>query len=329
MSLVWDRSEASSTHLLVMLAIADFADDDGFAWPSHERIGLKIRQTERNAKRIVKQLLDTDELTLDERGTFGRSNQYRINVEALEAKAPRMSPLEGAQRDIQGTPQRDIQGNQEGQHMSPEPSTEPSEGNRQESQLPTDGGQLFATPGSPEVQDEEPEVQEIWDYYMALFGDARRVKTLTPQRRGMIRKGLAAVGGDASILKRAFDGLKSYREGHPHGSQDTSIDTVLKTKPGGSNLTDQIEWWAGQATATASVDASISPVWRDVVTEKKNAVREWQMYHILRPPVSEHYAEQGRRAAAYLEDNFGITYEVDDQARITWSAPTKLPEKRT
>jgi len=320
MSLVWERSEATSTHLLVMLAMADFADDDGLAWPSYDRIGLKIRQSGRNAKRIVKQLLDTDELSLVQSGSRGQSNQYRVEVTALALKeGPGLS-----HSDKSGTSEGDIQVNPEGHPMSPEPSIEPSQGQPSETSKPTDGDRLF---GPPEVQVEDTKakedalVREVWEYYFALFGDSLRVKGLSPQRWGMIRKGLAAVGGDGDILKRAFDGLKSYRRTHPHGSQDTSIDTVLKTKPGGSNLTDQIEFWVKQSGAKADTTAAVPPIWQNRVRQEKAAVTDMLARRVTEGPIYE----TGQRSAKWLMDNFGIDYDQEPDGRIVFSEPTRTP----
>lgn len=320
MTMVWERSEATSTHLLVMLAVADFADDDGFAWPSYERIGLKIRQSTRNAKRVVKQLLDTDELSLVQSGSRGQSNQYRIDIEKLASKeGPRLS-----HSDKPGNSQGDIQVNPGGHRMSPEPSIEPSQGQPSETSTPTDGDRLF---GSAEVQSDDPKakedalVREVWEYYFALFGEHLTVKGLSPARWGMIRKGLAAVDGDGDILKRAFDGLKSYRRTHPHGSQDTSIDTVLKTRPGGSNLTDQIEYWVRQSGAKADTTAAVPPIWQNRVRQEKAAVTDMLARRITEGPVYE----TGQRAATWLMDNFGIDWDQEPDGRIIFSEPTKTP----
>jgi len=40
---VWDHSAASGSFLLMLLAIADFADDDGNAYPSVPTLARKCR----------------------------------------------------------------------------------------------------------------------------------------------------------------------------------------------------------------------------------------------------------------------------------------------
>lgn len=53
LSLVWEKCEASGSELLVMLALADWADDHGYAFPSYEKLAQRARISIRSAMRIV------------------------------------------------------------------------------------------------------------------------------------------------------------------------------------------------------------------------------------------------------------------------------------
>lgn len=53
LSLVWDHCEATGSELLVMLALADWADDHGYAFPSYEKLAERARISVRSAMRIV------------------------------------------------------------------------------------------------------------------------------------------------------------------------------------------------------------------------------------------------------------------------------------
>lgn len=202
------------------------------------------------------------------------------------------------------------------------------EGEEEGEELQPGSGRLFGGGEEAEqVQREEAEVQGVWDYYFAIFGDKLRVKGLTSARAGMIRKGLAAVGGDADVLKRAFQGLKSYRERYPDRSQDTAIDVVLKTKPGGSNLTDQIEFWAGQAPDGTITVVHLSDFARREILHRKAAVTEMfvrKMEHDNNSP----YYTQGHQAIQWLMEKYGIDYDVEPDGRVVWSEPTKKPGDR-
>jgi hypothetical protein len=81
MTLVWEHSSQDGNALLLMLALADFADDHGVAFPSVERLAKKSRMSERNAHYVIKGLVEAGELSV-ERGAGGRkgTNRYQILV---------------------------------------------------------------------------------------------------------------------------------------------------------------------------------------------------------------------------------------------------------
>jgi hypothetical protein len=83
MAAVWERSQHSGTSLLMLLAIADFADDDGRAYPSIPTLARKCRMKERNAQYILAELVESGELSA-QRGKGPRgSNVYRIKLASL------------------------------------------------------------------------------------------------------------------------------------------------------------------------------------------------------------------------------------------------------
>lgn len=83
MAAVWERSQHSGTNLLMLLAIADFADDDGRAYPSVPTLARKCRMKERNARYILSELVDSGELsTQTGKGPRG-ANVYKIKLTCL------------------------------------------------------------------------------------------------------------------------------------------------------------------------------------------------------------------------------------------------------
>jgi hypothetical protein len=76
---VWDESTADGPHLLVMLAISDFADDNGVAWPGQALLAKKSRSSERTVRRIISELCDRGELWRSRRRAGG-PNAYVILV---------------------------------------------------------------------------------------------------------------------------------------------------------------------------------------------------------------------------------------------------------
>lgn len=83
MATVWEKSQHSGTGLLMLLAIADFADDEGQAFPSVATLARKCRMKERNAQYILSELIESGELAIL-RGNGPRGcNLYKINIRSL------------------------------------------------------------------------------------------------------------------------------------------------------------------------------------------------------------------------------------------------------
>jgi Helix-turn-helix domain len=89
MSRVWEHScsatvvagrSKSSSHaaLLLMLAIADYCDDDGKAFPSVKRLAEKARLSERQTQRVLKALVGIGELCIFPNKGPNGVNVYQI-----------------------------------------------------------------------------------------------------------------------------------------------------------------------------------------------------------------------------------------------------------
>lgn len=115
MTAVWQHSKANGGDLLVELAIADFSNDEGVAFPSIATLAKKARLSPRQVKRALQRLMQFGELAiLKNQGPHG-VNLYRL---LLGDKLSRGVTSATARGDIRGkkvvTP------------MSPNPSSEPS-----------------------------------------------------------------------------------------------------------------------------------------------------------------------------------------------------------
>jgi hypothetical protein len=93
---VWDKSAHSGTDLLMLLALADYSDDEGNSYPAVASLARKCRMKTRNANYVIKALQVSGELrVLQNEGPRG-TNRYRIMLAQLGAVKPlqRVAPLQ-------------------------------------------------------------------------------------------------------------------------------------------------------------------------------------------------------------------------------------------
>jgi hypothetical protein len=80
---VWNGSRHKSGDLLVLLALADHADDQGKAWPGIPLLARKARLSERHTRRCLNRLVSSCEVeVLPNRAPSGR-NLYQIRLDRL------------------------------------------------------------------------------------------------------------------------------------------------------------------------------------------------------------------------------------------------------
>lgn len=79
-SFVWESSPYEGRRLLLHLALADFANDEGTCFPSQKTLALKARTTETWVSVSVRQMIKDDLLEIVEKGN-GRGNRtiYKLN----------------------------------------------------------------------------------------------------------------------------------------------------------------------------------------------------------------------------------------------------------
>jgi hypothetical protein len=99
MSDVFDYSEATGNDRLVLLAIADEADDDGTnAYPGVATLARKVRLPERTVMRCLDRLESGGELSVirPEKPGRGKYNRYRVCVKKGDTVSPCPKPRKGA-----------------------------------------------------------------------------------------------------------------------------------------------------------------------------------------------------------------------------------------
>jgi len=107
MTAVWDHSKARGAQLLLLLAIADNAGDEGLAWPGLEELAKRARVKKRAVIDQIEKLEKTGELRVLRR--TGKHNYYVVDVgltdadrqNALKRLAARVDePIEELEREL-------------------------------------------------------------------------------------------------------------------------------------------------------------------------------------------------------------------------------------
>lgn len=80
MSQVWEHSKASGSALLVLLAVSDFANDSGVAFPAVETLATKARMSERNCRYALDSLVATGELAIERNAGPRGCNLFRVQT---------------------------------------------------------------------------------------------------------------------------------------------------------------------------------------------------------------------------------------------------------
>ncbi|SEA76567.1 hypothetical protein SAMN05444680_103486 [Variovorax sp. YR216] len=96
MKRVWEQSQHSGAHLLMMLAIADFADDQGRAYPAVGTLAGKCRVKPRAANYTIADLRDSGELEVKVGCGPRGANLYRILLDRLGARRNAGAPLQSS-----------------------------------------------------------------------------------------------------------------------------------------------------------------------------------------------------------------------------------------
>jgi hypothetical protein len=88
---VWTYSDQEGSALLLLLALADYADENGFAFPGQGLLATKARLCVRQTRRLLAGLQAAGELLILDRP--GRSNLYVVLAGASrQALAAAVSP---------------------------------------------------------------------------------------------------------------------------------------------------------------------------------------------------------------------------------------------
>lgn len=103
MAKVWESSQHAGSDLLMLLAIADFSDDEGNAYPAVSTLAGKCRMKVRNCQYLLRNLEKSGELSILQNAGPHGSNLYRVNLSSLGVQhSAGVQSLAGVQHSAPG-----------------------------------------------------------------------------------------------------------------------------------------------------------------------------------------------------------------------------------
>ena len=221
MTQVWNSAPYSEGTLLTLLALADWADDEGKCFPKLTSIAKKARLSQRGVTFCLKRLIDDGAIEITQESTGpGRSRTYQIGTQYLLPL-----PKERWQLTAATVAVNSINGSSNQQRNKEEPSYN-RHINRQEN--------LLSLSCEPNGKDPVEIIGRAFDYFCKQAGKTSAY-TLTPSRQKMalrrwneIEKRLIAEGVTPDSLQveikktiaHAIDGLLEDEFMRSHGFID-------------------------------------------------------------------------------------------------------------
>ena len=194
MNWVWENSNESGTNLLMLLAIADHANDDGVCWPSIARLAQRARVSDRQAKYIVKHLEESGSIEVQRGVGRNHTSVYVVKgaADCTISEIEKVQPIAPIKK-IKGAIQRKkVQSSVEKvQPIAPDPLEPPIEPIKENTSLP-------AEPKAPTPQ------QEYFGAVCACVGWDYR--TITKEQTGQV----AQTVGVLQDAKYTIDDLREF-----------------------------------------------------------------------------------------------------------------------
>jgi hypothetical protein len=237
---VWARSESRNGARLVMLALADRADDNGYCWPSIDDLAERTKLSPRAVQKAIAVLAELGELDVENGGGRHRSNRYRIvpkprTSDGVTGEEPRTNDGVSAEETPNSAPETP---NFEAEtpnfetenpvQSSPEPPLEPTE-NRQRN--------------LPARRTERTPADELFDEWWEQYGQR------TAQAKHTIRRAIADAltnGIQPAELRSALARIGDLSKPVTGGTLQFALAELRKPAPGA----DVIPFAARQQQAT-------------------------------------------------------------------------------
>lgn len=263
---VWDSSRQSGAPFTVLLALADYANDEGVAWPSVEALARKARLSERTTHYALAQLNKSGEIAIETGGGRNRPNQYRLRltetvhglhpitqaetVQTATETPQEMHPLPGETvHDMHPIESERVQtATRKGAKSAPEPSGTTRS--------------TVSTPGNKKLQ-RESEVEEIYAHFKECIQPASRTCAADKIRARLKKFSVAE-------LKQGIDNFAAHSwsmDNNAHrGSgwffaNDVRSEMYLNMKPEGEADTSANEHVNGTASKLTPATDDDRDIW--------------------------------------------------------------------
>lgn len=202
MSWVWERSQSGPTQRLVLLAIADCANDRGAdAYPATSTIAKKTGLSERGVRKAIAELETLGELKVDYKAGPKGCNRYRVTIPEPDAGNPEQGATSDTRNDVHsasgaGSTRNDVPGTRHETTGNPAPRAPKPSKNRP----PTEPSNEPSTP------EKRPDVEEICQYLAdKIVANGSKRPRISPKWRMEARLLLDADGRTVDQVKKAID----------------------------------------------------------------------------------------------------------------------------
>ena len=232
LSKIWSSPPCKGGDLLCLLAIADNADESGYAWPSMETIARKAAMSERGARKCVRKLSDMGLITVETGGGTGNSNRYQITACGIgEANQPQEPGTEFPHSEAPANPEQHDTNTEQSSYFEPlnpeqsdtKPGT-PVPRNRQEPSLR--GGGVYARESDNDLTFRERIILAAGHDRSGLNANGRMFASFSDFKEfERVREDLGISEGDAVEIVKEITGQK--RDG-PAGSLKYFIEPLRR-----------------------------------------------------------------------------------------------------
>jgi DNA-binding transcriptional ArsR family regulator len=289
----WEQ-DPKGTRKLVLLVLADHADDNHDAWPAHSTISARVGVSRSNVQDHLREL---EKAALIKKSPRARSNGsqtsnlYELQVEPPPASEQQESGATAAETGHpppcgQGTI---LPGEQGTPNLQQEPTEEPP------LQPPGSDGDPIAAVHAHYVRVMEPRSDVLGEDDRRIIRDALKVATVEECKR--------AISGCRSSSFHMGDNQKRKKY--------NTLSQILRGKRGRQTTRERIDFFLDLADKSGVQSGVTSADPARVSQAKRDVLDAWEF------PNDEHVTRRGREAKDWLVAN-GVVVEYEENGRPTF-----------